>query len=122
MELLLAKSSPQGIAMAQMGVILFRFLFVAFCLYLASQALLNFPTLKAYLSQPKYQVFFHLIVMAAAISIVYYVPLLRIIHSLGLIRSSRIFVWPDIFISGLALGRMSFIWHYLFRWLERRST
>lgn len=122
MEFLLAKSSPQSIAMAQMGVIFFRFLFVAFCLYLASQALLNLPSLKPYLSQSRYQIFFHILVIATAGFIVYYVPLLRMIHALGLIRSSRIFVWPDIILSALALGRMSFIWHYLFRWLERRSS
>ena len=122
MEALLAKSSPQGIAMAQMGVIFLRFLFVALCLYLASQALLNLPNLKPYLNQPKYQVFFHLLVIGAALALAYYVPHLRLVHALGLVRSHRIFVWPDIIISGLALGRMSFIWHYLFRWLERRST
>ena len=122
MEAFLAKSSPQAIAMAQMGVIFFRFLFVALCLYLASQALLNLPAFKPYLVQPRSQMLFHTLVIAAAIAIVYYVPLLRIIHAIGLIRSYRVFTWPDIIISGLALGRMSFIWHYLFRWLERRST
>lgn len=122
MEFLLAKSSPNTIMLLQMLAFFLRLIFIGLCLYLASHAVLNVPSIKLYLTQAKYQIFFHLLVLGAACVIIYYVPALRVIHALALIKSPKVFVWPDIILSGLALARVSFIWHYLFRYIERRST
>ncbi len=122
MEVFLAKTSPNALILAKMGIVFMRFIFVAFCLYLASQALMNLPLVRSYLAQPKYFMLFQILVLGTAFLIVYYIPSLRLLHASSLVVSRRHFVWPDIILSALALGRMSYIWHYLFRWLERRSS
>ena len=122
LETFLARSSPQGLAMANMGLLFMRMLFVALCLYLASYAISNLPALRSYLAQTEYQNLLQIVVIAATIYIVYHVASLRVLHALGLIRHSRVFAWPDIIFSALALARLSATWHYFFRWLERRST
>ena len=122
MELLLAKSSLKSFTAANVGIVFLYFLFVSLCLYLASQAIINISIFRVYLARPYYYAVFQLLVLLAAGTLAYYVPFLRLLHVLALVPSPRVFVWPDIIFSALALSRMSFIWHYLFRWLERHSS
>ena len=122
MELFLAKTNPHLFAVIKISVVIFHLIFTALCVYLASQAVMNFPALRIHFAKPYVQILFHGLILVTSVSIVYYIPLLRFFHASGLIYAKRVFLWPDIILSAFALARMSFIWHYLFRWLERRSS
>ncbi len=121
MTLYLAKTTAKSAILANMGVVFLQLLFFALCLYLASQALMNLPTLRTKLMQPQNELLVQLAIIAAAAYLIFSLPNLRILHILKLAPSAKSFVWPDIIFSALALTRLSYLWHYLFRWLDRHS-
>ncbi len=99
-----------------------RFMVVALFLYLAGQTLLNIPMLQKFTLRPIGQLVHFLLVLGASAFLSFWLLPLRMLHSVGLIYNPAEYLWPDIALSALALSRMSHFWHYLFRWLDRRSA
>ncbi|MCB1308197.1 MAG: hypothetical protein KDK30_08470 [Leptospiraceae bacterium] len=100
-----------------------RFALVALGLYLAMQAISHIPYLSRYLNATWGQLILFLFLFCLAFLLTFWQPPLRFFHSLGVVDAdSTLLVWLDIVVSALALSRSGQIWHYLFRWLDRRSA
>ena len=105
-----------------MWLLVFRFLFAAFCIYLASQAILNLPALRDYFAQQSNQMAYHVIISLVGIIFCYYSPQMRVLHEMGVVIKIGSYFWIDVIFSGLALSRMSFVWHYIVKWIESRGS
>lgn len=99
-----------------------RFLVVSLFLYFAAQALMNIPMLQRFLVQPPGQLGLFIVMLAASGLLCFWLVPLRVLHAIGVVALPTEHVWPDIILSALALSRMAHVWHYLFRWLDRRSA
>ena len=104
------------------GIYFVRFLLLTFALYLASQTITNIPMLQKFMIRPIGQLVIFILILAAAGSIAFWLKPIRLLHASGIAPERESFVWPDILLTALVLTRASHIWHYLFRWLDRKSS
>ncbi len=105
-----------------MWLLVFRFLFAALCIYLASQAILSLPSLRDYFAQQSNQTVYQVIITLTGVVFAYYSPQMRILHEMGVVIKISSYFWIDVIFSGLALSRMSFVWHYIVKWIETRAN
>ena len=118
----LAQATLYDPYLAKIWFFLVQFLLVTFALYLAAQSLGTIPMLQPFLIRPPGQLVLFVANLAVACLLCYFIVPLRFLHATLLIQDPAVFLWPDIVLSGLALSRASFLWHFLFRYLERHST
>jgi len=91
-------------------------------LYLAHQALAHIPMAQKFLQTSVGQLILFLLNLAVSLVLCYWIPQLRALHALYLITNPAVFAWPDMIFSALLLSRASYMWHWLFRYLEKRSV
>ena len=104
-------------------MVMLRLAIATLVVYFAIQALSNIPFLSKFLQeQMPGRLVVYLLTLAAVGLLVWYLPALRLLHELGLVRDAKAFVWPDIVLSALALSQLSRLWPKVFDWLERQST
>lgn len=118
----LAHATQYDIFLSRIWFYLVQFGLVTFALYLAAQTLSTIPMLQPFLIRPPGMLALFLLNLIAACLLCYFIVPLRFLHAIGLIQNQAVFLWPDIFLTGLALSRASFLWHFLFRYLDRRSS
>lgn len=117
----LAKNSAAQGIMLQLAVFLIRFFLVALFLYLGSQFLSNIPYIQKFAMQPYMRLAILILLLVVSVLLLLWIPRLRILHEMGLIRSVRYLVWPDIIFSALALVRLSFLWPSILEWFNRQT-
>jgi len=117
----LAETAYQKALYANMTMLVVRFLLLSFALHLCSLAFLNIPFLQNFMRDRIGQILIILLLLGASVLFVFKSPSLRILHETGLIRSAKIFIWPDIIFSGLVLTRLSYVWPDVFNWFVQQS-
>ena len=117
----LARDAARQGVLAQLGFFLIRFFLVTFFLYLGGQFLVNIPYLQKFNVQPYMRLAIMLLLCIVAILLLLWLPGLRILHEMGLIRSVRYLVWPDIIFSALAMVRLSYLWPAILEWFNRQT-
>jgi hypothetical protein len=118
----LAQASPYDLLLDKLWFYLVQFTLVTFGLYLAGQTLGTIPMLQRFLVGGPGRLALFIINLAVAVALCYFIVPLRFLHAVGLVQDAAHVVWPDIVFTGFALSRASFLWHFLFRYLDRKSS
>lgn len=119
--LYLAKAGPYDILLGNIGLLALRFLLTAFALYLCGQAVTNIPYAQKFTMQPYGRLVIFILLLVTGSLLVLWIPDLRILHEMGLVRRARSLVWLDIAFSALALVRMSYLIPGLLDWLKSQT-
>ena len=104
-------------------MVMLRLAMATLVIYLAMQAVSIAPFLSKFLQEQMVgRLVLYLLTLAATGLLVWYLPTLRLLHELGLVRDAKAFLWPDIVLSALALSQLSRLWPKVFDWFERQSA
>lgn len=106
-----------------MASVWIRFALAALLLYFATEAVSGIPMLQTFLrNQAIGRLVLYLATLAVAGLLLWYLPQLRMLHELNLVRKAADFIWPDIILTALALAHMSRLWPKVFEWIDRQSA
>lgn len=99
-----------------------RFLLGSFVLFLAAQALSSLPLVQKYTMKPAGQLAFSIALIVGGGLFSFFLVPLRMIHEFGLVTDAKVFLWPDIILSGLALSRLTIVWSWIMKWVEKKMN
>ena len=118
----LARATPNEIILGKIGIFLLKFMITALVLYLIAETIKHIPYFAPYTGKTWGQLIVFILITSLALVLVYYLPNLRILHNIEIIRDQSEKLWLDVIVSGIALSRSIMLWHMLIRWLDRRTS